>query len=86
MSSLRSYIRPVEIGEVMRGMTAGVVVESRHADYSVGTQLTGWFGWQDYAVGDGRQVRRAIEGVPLQAMLGVLGLTGLTARWLDLLN
>lgn len=83
MSPGRSYIDPVEIGTVMRAFAAGTVVASRHADYPVGCKVAGLFGMQDYALSDGDPrggtVRRAIDGVPLSAMLGILGLTGLTA-------
>lgn len=83
MSAGKSYIEPVEIGAVMRAFAAGTVVASRHPEYAVGSKVAGLFGMQDYALSDGdplnRTVRRAIDGVPLSAMLGILGLTGLTA-------
>lgn len=83
MSAGRSYIDPVEIGGVMRAFAAGTVVASLNPHYPVGCKVSGLFGMQDYALSDGDPrggtVRRAIDGVPLSAMLGVLGLTGLTA-------
>ena len=83
MSAGRSYIEPVEVGAVMRAFAAGKVIASRHPDYAIGTQVAGLFGLQEYALCDGinadRTIRNAIDGVPLSAMLGILGLTGLTA-------
>lgn len=83
MSAGRSYIEPVELGAVMRGFGAGEVIASHHPKFALGTQVTGLFGWQDYALSngdiDGKPVRHAVPGVPLSAMLGILGLTGQTA-------
>ena len=79
MSAGRSYIEPVEIGAVMRGFAAGVVISSRHPDYAIGDRVAGLFGWQDYALSDGSGVRRARPEARLVDMLGVLGLPGLTA-------
>ncbi len=38
MSQLRSYIPPVELGAVMRGLGVGQVVESRRGDLPVGAR------------------------------------------------
>src|SRR3954452_11277359 len=53
MTNVRSYIPPVEIGEVMRGACVGRVLESRRDGYEPGELVLGTFGWQDYAVSDG---------------------------------
>ncbi|MPZ80459.1 MAG: zinc-binding dehydrogenase [Actinophytocola sp.] len=80
MNDVRSYIRPVRIGEVMRAAALGRVVASKHPDFAEGDHVTGTFGVQEYAVSDGRGVLRADPArAPLTAYLGVLGLTGLTA-------
>jgi NADPH-dependent curcumin reductase len=84
MSNRRSYIPPVQIGEVMRGQTTAEVVESRHAGYGPGELVVGGFGWQDYAVSDGAGMMGAAKlppGVSPTLPLGVLGMTGLTAYW-----
>jgi NADPH-dependent curcumin reductase len=80
MNAVRSYIPPVEIGEVMRAAAVGRVVESRHPRFQVGDQVSGIFGVQQYAVsdGDGVSVVDPALGSPA-AHLGVLGLSGLTA-------
>ncbi len=79
MSSMKSYIPPVEVGDVMRAFSAGIVVDSNHPSFTVGMEVCGVFGMQDYAVSDGRYVRHVRPGIPLNAMLGPVGLPGITA-------
>jgi len=76
-----SYVRPVEVGEVMRAYTAGEVVASKHPRYKEGEAVMGQLGWQDYAVSDGRQIWRKVTetDLPLSLALGVMGLNGITA-------
>lgn len=50
VNAVGNYAEPVAVGAVMRAFAAGRVVASRHADWPVGTAVTGLFGWQDYAV------------------------------------
>src|SRR3546814_221781 len=45
-----NYAAPVAIGSVMRALGAGVVIESRDNDFTVGDAVAGWFGWQEEAV------------------------------------
>ncbi len=78
MEDRPSYIPPVAIGEVMRGMTVGEVVESRLEGYAPGDLVTGMTGWQEWAVGD-RGLRKLPEGTEPSLALSVLGLTGITA-------
>lgn len=76
-----NYSPPVPVGDVMRAIAVGEVIESRHPDYTVGDRVCGTFGWQLYAVSDGEDVMRKLgadEARPSLA-LGVLGLNGLTA-------
>ena len=80
MTAHRSYVPPVGIGEVMRGMCTAQVVESRNPAYREGDLLVGVFGWQEYAVAQGDwSIDRVPEGVPLTWPLSVLGITTLTA-------
>jgi len=82
MTDVRSYVPPVQVGEVMRGGTVGRIVESRHPGFDQGELVLGAFGWQDYAVSDGggmMPVNKVPDGVPPTMPLGVLGLTSLTA-------
>ncbi|XVQ07434.1 NADP-dependent oxidoreductase [Spirillospora sp. CA-255316] len=80
MNAVRSYIAPVEIGDVMRAAAIGRVVQSRHADFRVGDHVSGAFGVQRYAVSDGQGVTTVdlALGSP-SAHLNVLGMSGLTA-------
>ena len=48
-----SYVEPVQIGDVMRGLTIGVVEESRNQRFSEGDIVSGTIGWQDYGISDG---------------------------------
>ncbi|WP_062344051.1 NADP-dependent oxidoreductase [Novosphingobium sp. CCH12-A3] len=79
IADVGNYSAPVAIGEVMRSLCSGEIVESRNADYAIGEFVTGWFGWQDYAaVGADRIVRRTLPAEAKMA-LGILGLNGTTA-------
>ena len=56
-------------------------IESRHPGFAVGDRVTGWFGWQDYALVDAAAVIRKVTetDLPLSLSLGVLGINGVTA-------
>ncbi len=80
MSEGRSYIPPVQIGEVMRAGTVGEVVESKGQKFAVGDHVTGWLGVQEYAVCDENAVFKVDAGeIPLTTFLGALGMPGITA-------
>lgn len=79
MSDQEQYMPPVQIGEVMRGGTAGVVEESRDPNLPVGTAVVPWLGgWQDYVVAAGSACTPIPPGFPLSAILSSMGLTGVT--------
>ncbi|MBA3323238.1 MAG: NADP-dependent oxidoreductase [Pyrinomonadaceae bacterium] len=81
VSEADSYLPPVGIGEVMRGIAIGVVEQSRDPQFKEGTNVQGMFGWQDYAVTDGAglSVLPDTPAVPLTAYFGLFGHVGLTA-------
>jgi len=82
MSDRDQYMPPVEIGEVMRGGTLGVVEESAHDDFAPGEiVIPGLSGWGLYSVHDGSVLNKVpqIPGLPLDAFMSVLGATGATA-------
>ncbi len=80
MNAGRSYVPPVEIGEVMRAGAIGRVIESRHPDFATGDEVYGAFGVQRYAVSDGRDVNPVDTALaPAPVHLGALGISGLTA-------
>jgi NADPH-dependent curcumin reductase len=82
MSDMEQYMPPVEIGEVMRGGTLGVVEASNHPGFKPGDiALPGLGNWQDYVVVPGAAAQRIPTGpgLPLDAFMSVLGATGFTA-------
>ncbi len=80
ISGAKSYAAPVAIGEVMIGGAVGTVVGSKNPGFATGDIVEGMFGWQDYAVSNGKGVRKIDPSLaPLSTALGVLGMTGLTA-------
>jgi NADPH-dependent curcumin reductase CurA len=89
MSDMRGYMPPVPIGDVMRGLGVGEVVASRRDDLPVGTLVMGWTDWQDHVVADDARLVSPFTVLPdplpapLEAFLGALGHTGITA-WLGL--
>jgi NADPH-dependent curcumin reductase CurA len=79
MTDRKSYIEPIKIGDVMRGLTIGEVAASRHADFAVGDRVSGTFGWQQWALSKGQGVEKLPGHLPPELFLGPLGMTGLTA-------
>lgn len=80
MNAGRSYVPPVQIGEVMRALGIGRVIDTRHPGFAVGERVSGLFGVQRYAVSDGGGVTRVDAAVgPAPVHLGALGISGLTA-------
>jgi NADPH-dependent curcumin reductase CurA len=81
-----TYLPPVGIGEVMRGLGLGEVVASNNPNYAVGQTVQGLVGWQEYAVASDTQPLQPVdvaEGVSPSSYLGALGMTGLTA-WIGI--
>jgi NADPH-dependent curcumin reductase CurA len=77
-----TYLPPVGIGEVMRALGLGRVVESKSPNYEEGQLVQGLVGWQEWAVASDEAPLMPVpdvEGVSPSAFLGVLGMTGLTA-------
>lgn len=81
MSQQKSYIKGVEIGDVMEGQTAGEVLESRHPNFQRGDKVLARLGWQLYGCirGDGEITKVDAGRAPLSYYLGVLGMPGMTA-------
>src|SRR6201996_2830530 len=74
MNAGRSYIPPVEIGEIMRAGTLGEVVASRHPKFQVGDFVSGNQGMQTYAISNGKGlVKVDPKAAPLPKYLNVLG-------------
>jgi NADPH-dependent curcumin reductase CurA len=82
ISDAPGYLPPVAIGETVRALGMGRVVESRHPDYEEGQLVQGLIGWTEHFVAsDAAPLQRVpvAEGVSPSLYLGVLGMTGLTA-------
>ncbi|HEX7045879.1 MAG TPA: NADP-dependent oxidoreductase [Burkholderiales bacterium] len=80
MNEGRSYIRPVELGDVMRANGVGRVVASNDPGIAVGDSVTGLTGVQEYAVLAAKNAIKVDPKLaPLPRYLGVLGMTGMTA-------
>ena len=80
MSDAPSYAASVALGEVMCGHTVSAVIESRNPRFNAGDIVTGYDGWQEFAVSTGQDLR-AIDprDAPITTAIGVLGMPGLTA-------
>jgi NADPH-dependent curcumin reductase CurA len=80
MNDAPSYVPPVGIGEVMRAIGVGQVVESRASGLSEGDHVTGLFGIQEYATLAADALTPIDAGLaPLTAYLNALGMPGMTA-------
>ena len=81
VNDVDTYLPPVGIGEVMRGITIGTVEESRNPAYQPGDTVQGLLGWQEYAVSDGAglTVLPVNPSIPLTAYFALFGHIGLTA-------
>lgn len=82
MRDAKSYARPLEIGEIMVGESAGVVIQSRSERYRVGDYVTAHMGWQKFIVAredDERVMPVDLNNGTLSAHLGVVGMPGRTA-------
>jgi NADPH2:quinone reductase len=85
MSDIRGYMPAVPLGNVMRGLGVGEVIESRRDDMPVGAIVSGFTGWQELVLADDSLLEAPLTVLPdplpapLPAFLGALGHTGITA-------
>ncbi len=80
MNAGKSYIKPVEPGEVMRALGAGEILSSNNDRFKAGDFVTGAFGVQQYAISDAKDlVKVDPEFLDLPVYLGTLGMSGMTA-------
>lgn len=81
VNDVKSYMPPVALGEVMRGIALGVVEQSSHPKFKTGELVQGLLGWQTHALSDGSGLARLPrEGASdLTAYLGLLSMVGPTA-------
>lgn len=80
MNEGKSYVKPVEIGETMRALGVGEVMESKNGKFTQGEFVSGITGVQEYCISNGKDLVIVDPGfVPLPVYLGTLGMSGLTA-------
>jgi len=78
MSDAKSYVKGVELGDVMVGQTVGEVVSSRNEKFKEGDKVLTQLGWQLYGVTH-ELMKLDEKRAPLSCYLGVLGMPGMTA-------
>ncbi len=80
ISDAKSYVKGVDIGEVMVGQTVGEVIESKSPGFAQGDKVLTQLGWQLYGCAKGAELNK-VDGTrtPLSYYLGVLGMPGMTA-------
>ena len=85
MRDVKSYVPPVQVGEVMDGGAIGQVVASRNAELAEGDWVQSMNGWREHFVTDGQGLLPVPDPAvaPPSAALGVLGMPGFTA-WVGL--
>jgi NADPH-dependent curcumin reductase CurA len=66
-------------GDVMAGWGLGEVVESKATGFAPGDIVTGEYGWQQFAAVRPRDLTKHDKAHKPEHILGVLGITGLTA-------
>ncbi|MFA7555984.1 MAG: NADP-dependent oxidoreductase [Spongiibacteraceae bacterium] len=81
--SMQAYFPQLQLGDVMASFGIGEVIESTDFRFQVGDIIHGNLGWQDYSIIDSFSrsefIYKCSEGYTEEDLLGVLGVTGLTA-------
>src|SRR5579885_1365535 len=79
ISGMKSYAAPVEIGQMIVGGGVAEVIESKNPEFKPGDFVDIYMGWQEYAISNGKNLRKLDPSIPVSTALGVLGMPGLTA-------
>lgn len=79
ISGQKSYMEPVQIGDVMNAYSVGVVLVSKSPKFVPGDWVAGLLGWQSYAAMEASKLQKLPKYPNPQHFLGVLGISGLTA-------
>ena len=75
-----TYIEGVELGDVMRAGTVGIVQRSKAPELREGDAVTGFQGLQQYAVAKPKHLQKVDPTLaPLERYLGLFGMPGMTA-------
>ena len=90
MSGKASYVDAMQIGDIMRGGTIGIIEESKNEKFKKGDTIQYQGGWQEYCINDGMGLRiiPLNTGLELPSFLSVMGMPGMTAYFglLDVLK
>ena len=90
MSGKASYVDAMQIGDIMRGGTIGIIEESKNKKFNKGDTVQYKGGWQEYCINDGMGLRviPLNTGLELPSFLSVMGMPGMTAYFglLDVLK
>ena len=82
LNDARSYIKPVDVGDVMRAGTVGKIMKSNNKYFNEGDYVSGWGGVQDYTITNGENFQKINDDkVAKESYLGVLGMPGFTASF-----
>ena len=77
---VETYYPPYGVGEPLEGGAIGEVIDSQAEAFAPGDKVWHYLGWREESVLPAAAAQRIeTEGVPEQAFLGLLGITGLTA-------
>lgn len=82
MGEADTYLPALQLGDVMRGVAIGRVVQSNTPKLPEGALVSGLLGWQDYSLLDGKSrvgVLPDDPAIPPTMHLGMLGHIGITA-------
>ncbi|MET8755866.1 NADP-dependent oxidoreductase [Streptomyces sp. NPDC004667] len=80
MDDTPSYMAPFVLGAALEGSAVGEVVASRSSSVPVGSTVSHFLGWREYAVLDGAAATVVdVSAAAPEDYLGALGATGLTA-------
>ncbi|MHB1699604.1 MAG: NADP-dependent oxidoreductase [Acidobacteriaceae bacterium] len=75
----RTYRPQLQPGEVMAAFGIGEIVASHAPELAIGDLVDGDLGWQDYVLVSPGSVRTRDKNESIENLIGVLGITGLTA-------
>ncbi|CAB1055844.1 Putative oxidoreductase YncB [Olavius sp. associated proteobacterium Delta 1] len=80
LNDRKSYFPPFQIGNALEGACVGRVTESKNGSFNVGDYVLSMLGWREYFVSSGAGLTKVDSGLaPVQAYLGAVGMTGMTA-------
>ena len=86
MNPEETHMPPVELGDPMRGIVCGTMVESRHPESAKGDVVSGLGAWAEYQLGTPEALNTLEPGpIPLADAFGIFTVVGPTA-YFGLLN